>query len=65
MKNKEYGSHSVCWWQDIIQFCKENIVRFKAPNTIGFSELPKTATGKIQKFKFREKEWQGKERMVN
>jgi len=51
--------------EDIIQFCKENIAGFKAPKTIEFGELPKTATGKIQKFKLREKEWQGKERMVN
>ena len=32
---------------------------------VGFTELPKTATGKIQKFKFREKEWQSRERRVN
>lgn len=48
--------------EDIIQFCKENLARFKAPKFIEFGELPKTATGKIQKFKLREKEWQGKAR---
>jgi fatty-acyl-CoA synthase len=32
---------------------------------VGFTELPKTATGKIQKFKLREKEWQGRERRGN
>ena len=51
--------------EDIILFCKENLARFKAPKIIEFGELPKTATGKIQKFKLREKEWKGKERMVN
>ena len=51
--------------EDIIQFCKKHIARFKAPKAIEFGELPKTATGKIQKFKLREKEWQGRERMVN
>ncbi len=51
--------------QSIIDFCKENLARFKAPKTVEFSTLPKTATGKIQKFKLREKEWQGRERMVN
>jgi fatty-acyl-CoA synthase len=49
----------------IIAFCKENLARFKAPKVVEFAELPKTATGKIQKFKLREKEWQGRDRMVN
>jgi len=49
----------------IIAFCKENLARFKAPKQVEFSELPKTATGKIQKFKLREKEWEGRERKVN
>jgi fatty-acyl-CoA synthase len=30
-----------------------------------FEALPKTATGKIQKFKLREKEWQGRQKKVN
>jgi fatty-acyl-CoA synthase len=51
--------------QSIIEFCKENLARFKAPKVVEFAQLPKTATGKIQKFKLREKEWQGRERMVN
>jgi fatty-acyl-CoA synthase len=51
--------------QGIIEFCKENLARFKAPKSVEFSQLPKTATGKIQKFKLREKEWQGRQRMVN
>ncbi|MBI5592153.1 MAG: long-chain-fatty-acid--CoA ligase [Deltaproteobacteria bacterium] len=51
--------------QSIIDFCKANLARFKAPKTVEFGELPKTATGKIQKFKLREKEWQGRKRMVN
>ena len=50
---------------DIINFCKENLARFKAPKAVEFGDLPKTATGKIQKFKLREKEWQGQERRVN
>ena len=49
----------------IIDFCKDNLARFKAPKAVEFGTLPKTATGKIQKFKLREKEWQGRERMVN
>ena len=50
---------------DIINHCKENLARFKAPKSVQFGELPKTATGKIQKFKLREIEWAGRERKVN
>ena len=41
--------------QDIIDYCKEHLANFKAPKTVIFGELPKTSTGKIQKFKLREK----------
>lgn len=49
--------------QDIIDFTKEHLARFKAPKYIEFGELPKTATGKIQKFKLRDREWQGRQRI--
>ena len=49
--------------EDIIEFTKKNLARFKAPKYIEFGELPKTATGKIQKFKLRQREWEGKERI--
>nr|WP_304511345.1 hypothetical protein [Desulfopila sp. IMCC35008] len=49
--------------EDIIEFTKNNLARFKAPKFVEFRELPKTATGKIQKFKLREKEWEGKKRV--
>jgi len=51
--------------EDIINFCKDNLARFKAPKIVEFGELPKTATGKIQKFKLRDKEWAGRKRRVN
>ena len=38
---------------EIILFCKENLAGFKVPTTIVFGPLPKTATGKIQKFALR------------
>ncbi|MFH0729002.1 MAG: long-chain-fatty-acid--CoA ligase [Pseudomonadota bacterium] len=57
------GTHPTA--QTIIDFCKQNLARFKAPKVVEFSALPKTATGKIQKFKLREKEWRGRERRVN
>jgi fatty-acyl-CoA synthase len=36
--------------EDVIAFCRANIAHFKAPKTVVFGALPKTATGKIQKF---------------
>ena len=39
---------------DVISFCRENMAHFKCPRTVVFSELPKTSTGKIQKFVLRE-----------
>ena len=44
--------------EEIITFCKENLARYKAPKKIEFAELPKTATGKIQKYVLRQKEKQ-------
>ncbi len=41
--------------KDIIQFCKENMAGFKRPKHVIFGELPKTSTGKIQKFELRKK----------
>ncbi|GLX78520.1 acyl-CoA synthetase [Thalassotalea insulae] len=41
--------------REIIEFCREHMANFKAPKTIVFSELPKTSTGKVQKFILREK----------
>lgn len=38
---------------DIISFCKQHIGGYKVPRQIFFQELPKTSTGKIQKFKLR------------
>jgi fatty-acyl-CoA synthase len=40
--------------EDIIDFCRDNMARFKAPKHIVFCELPKTSTGKVQKFVLRE-----------
>jgi fatty-acyl-CoA synthase len=50
--------------EEIIDFVKERIARFKAPAAVEFGELPKTATGKVQKYVLRDKEWEGQERRV-
>jgi len=39
---------------EIISFCRDNLAHFKCPARVIFGDLPKTATGKIQKFKLRE-----------
>ena len=38
---------------EVIEFCRNNMARFKVPKKIVFGELPKTSTGKIQKFVLR------------
>ena len=40
---------------DIVQHCKKHLAGFKVPRTVVFGELPKTSTGKIQKFELRRK----------
>ncbi len=40
--------------EDLIAFCRENLAHFKCPRHVVFGPLPKTATGKIQKFRLRE-----------
>jgi fatty-acyl-CoA synthase len=39
--------------QEIIDFCRDNMAHFKAPRKVVFGPLPKTSTGKIQKFELR------------
>jgi len=41
--------------EEIIAFCRDHLAHFKAPRTIIFGPLPKTSTGKIQKFLLRER----------
>ena len=50
--------------EEIVAFCSENLARFKCPKAVEFCELPKTSTGKIQKFKLREKEWAGRGKKI-
>jgi fatty-acyl-CoA synthase len=40
--------------EELIAWCRERLARYKAPRHIVFAEIPKTVTGKIQKFKLRE-----------
>ena len=48
--------------RELVAFCRERLAHFKAPKSVEFIDaLPKTATGKIQKFALREPYWQGRE----
>ncbi len=52
--------------QALIEFCRNNLAHFKCPTSVDFVDvLPRTATGKLQKFRLREKYWGGVGRRVN
>ena len=51
--------------REIIDFCREHIAHFKAPAAVEFGDLPKTSTGKVQKFVLRDREWKGREKRIN
>jgi fatty-acyl-CoA synthase len=41
------------------------MAHFKCPRDVAFGDLPKTATGKIQKYVLRELEWKGYDKRIN
>jgi fatty-acyl-CoA synthase len=51
--------------EELVAFARERLARFKVPKAIVFGELPKTPTGKIQKFKLREQEWAGYDKRIH
>jgi len=51
--------------EEIIAHCRARLAHFKCPKAVDFGELPKTSTGKVQKFVLREREWQGYEKRIN
>ena len=51
--------------REIIDFCRERLAHFKCPKAVEFTELPKTSTGKVQKFRLREQEWANREKRIN
>jgi fatty-acyl-CoA synthase len=42
--------------EEIVAFCRERLAHFKCPDAVEFTELPKTSTGKVQKFVLRQRE---------
>lgn len=57
------GAHAT--EEEIITFCRARLAHFKCPVGVNFGPLPKTSTGKIQKYVLREKEWAGKNKRIN
>jgi fatty-acyl-CoA synthase len=49
----------------LIEFVRARLAHFKAPRYVEFGPLPKTSTGKVQKYILREQEWQGHEKRIN
>ena len=41
--------------EEIIDFCRAHLAHFKCPAAVAFGELPKTSTGKVQKYVLRER----------
>jgi len=51
---------------ELIAHCKGRLAGYKAPTSVEFQEaIPRTATGKVQKFKLRSQYWEGRERSIN
>ncbi len=51
---------------ELIAHCKSRLAGYKAPTSVEMREaIPRTATGKVQKFKLRQQYWEGRERLVN
>jgi fatty-acyl-CoA synthase len=50
--------------EEIIAFCRERLAHYKCPDAIEFGPLPKTSTGKIQKFVLRDREWAGQDKRI-
>jgi fatty-acyl-CoA synthase len=49
---------------ELIAFCRERLAHYKCPDAIEFGLLPKTSTGKVQKFALRDREWGARETRV-
>jgi fatty-acyl-CoA synthase len=50
--------------QEIIAFCRERLAHYKCPDAVEFGPLPKTSTGKIQKFVLRNRKWAGQDARI-
>jgi fatty-acyl-CoA synthase len=51
--------------EELIEFCRQHLAHFKCPDAVELGDLPKTSTGKVQKYVLREKEWVGYEKRIH
>jgi len=51
--------------EELIAFARQRLAHFKCPRAIAFGPLPKTSTGKIQKFVLRDREWAGYDKRIH
>jgi fatty-acyl-CoA synthase len=51
--------------EELVAYCRTQLPGFKVPKAVEFGELPKTSTGKVQKFVLRDREWGGREKRIN
>ena len=54
-KEEEENMEQTTDEEELMDFCRKNLAGFKRPKQIVFCEIPKTATGKLQKFELRKK----------
>jgi fatty-acyl-CoA synthase len=50
--------------QELIDFCRERLAHFKCPKFVEFAELPKTSTGKVQKYLLRSREFANSDKRI-
>ncbi len=50
--------------EGVIAFCRKKLAHFKAPKAVFFRELPRTSTGKVQKYLLREEMWKGSKKRI-
>ena len=51
--------------EELMAYLRTRLPGFKMPKAVEFGELPKTSTGKVQKFVLRDREWAGREKRIN
>ena len=51
--------------QEVIDYCRSHLAHYKAPKAVHFETLPRTSTGKVQKYVLRERLWEGRTKRIN
>jgi len=50
---------------DLLAHCRAQLAHFKCPKAVEFGPLPKTSTGKVQKFVLRDAAWAGRDKRIH